>query len=66
MTHPYYNENQEWEECPCCDGEGTIEVEVSGGRWDRSVGGFYPDEVTKTCPKCHGYGEKEVEVEEFV
>ena len=40
--------------CPECDGEGTIEVAIPGGRWDRAMGQYYPAERTETCERCDG------------
>lgn len=42
--------------CPECDGEGTVEVAIRGGRWDRSIGVYLPDYRTETCERCDGAG----------
>lgn len=42
--------------CPDCD-DGTVLVEVTGGRWDPGLGGWLPDERLEACGTCSGSGE---------
>lgn len=41
-------------DCPKCDGEGCIDVAVTGGRWSSAMGQWYPAERTETCSLCEG------------
>lgn len=49
--------------CPECDGEGMIEYEVVGGRWNAyAQGGMWePWYVERTCEECDGLGYVEEE-----
>lgn len=40
--------------CPECDGEGTVEMAIRGGRWDRSIGVYLPAYRVETCERCGG------------
>lgn len=44
------------ETCTACDGEGWVEVEIPGGRWNPSAqGGMWePDYRRVTCDACNG------------
>jgi len=42
-------------DCPKCNGEGCIEIAVTGGRWDSAMGQWYPDERVETCSLCEGH-----------
>lgn len=46
------------EACNACDGEGSVEVEVRGGRWNpHAQGGMWePDYVRRDCERCDGTG----------
>lgn len=43
-------------ERPClrCDGEGFVYYPVPGGRWNRYIGTWEPDERPGECPECDG------------
>ncbi len=43
----------------CCDcgGEGFIEVETPGGRFDARMEQWYPDIEERLCEGCYGTGE---------
>ena len=52
--------------CPDCEGEGSIEYEISGGRWNSyAQGGMWePWYGERPCERCDGLGMIEEEEDE--
>lgn len=42
--------------CRDCSGDGTVFVEVTGGRFNLREQQWYPHEVAEPCDRCHGTG----------
>lgn len=42
--------------CPDCDGDGTVLVEVTGGRFNSHEQQWFPAERLETCDTCSGSG----------
>jgi hypothetical protein len=41
-------------DCPLCHGEGYLEENVPGGRFDPRAEQWYPAELQRTCSLCKG------------
>ena len=43
---------QERGECPACYGEGVVERDIPGGRYDSAQMQYYPETRVEPCPVC--------------